>query len=107
MAVSYTHLDVYKRQSRAWTVFDAWWRRRIGVENMLSSVEVPVEILWKDVYKRQPQVIPVAAEHLRERLAEEGICLLYTSFLIAAALIFTGGYKSVSYTHLDVYKRQA
>jgi hypothetical protein len=37
--------------SRAWTVFDAWWRRRIGVENMLSSVEVPVEILW-NLYTR-------------------------------------------------------
>ena len=25
--------------SRAWTVFDAWWRRRIGVQRMLESAE--------------------------------------------------------------------
>lgn len=37
--------------SRAWTVFDAWWRRHIGVEKMLASVELPVEILW-NLYAR-------------------------------------------------------
>lgn len=36
------HMD----PSRAWTVFDAWWRRRIGVQRMLESAELPVEILW-------------------------------------------------------------
>jgi O-antigen ligase len=46
--------------SRAWTVFDAWWRRRIGVQRMLESAELPVEILWNmyvrlDRAQRQPE----------------------------------------------------
>ena len=46
--------------SRAWTVFDAWWRRRIGVQRILDSVELPVEILWNmyvrlDRAQRQPE----------------------------------------------------
>ncbi|NCD22024.1 MAG: O-antigen ligase domain-containing protein [Spartobacteria bacterium] len=46
--------------SRAWTVFDAWWRRRIGVQRILESAELPVEILWNmyvrlDRAQRQPE----------------------------------------------------
>ena len=82
-SVSYTHLDVYKRQ---------------GVENVYMPMFIPESLLQKE---------------------KDHVCLLYTSYTgkIRSALSEvsdisdvgmpdSNGVFAVSYTHLDVYKRQ-
>ena len=65
MAVSYTHLDVYKRQGLIGCVFTFiyfWLRGAIGFEKSMDSVPqgfiqmiapIPVSYTHLDVYKRQ------------------------------------------------------
>ena len=59
-SVSYTHLDVYKRQLYAYTYSGAY---KVGKENVLGSLEcgkLADIVVWAvsythlDVYKRQP-----------------------------------------------------
>ena len=70
-AVSYTHLDVYKRQDISW----------IDTTGRISSTN---EIIRKDSYYDNPCM--------------KDLCECKEN------IVYTG---SVSYTHLDVYKRQA
>ena len=61
IAVSYTHLDVYKRQEYATYIFpfirDAMLRFRMGEEkwsvSSLTNYKMVRSMAWLDVYKRQ------------------------------------------------------
>ena len=75
LTVSYTHLDVYKRQVIPWS------------NVMQPATTRPVSYTHLDVYKRQhqrrggPVVVPVVGEHdaREETQGQDVTCLLYTS----------------------------
>ena len=69
-AVSYTHLDVYKRQA----MDSVRTAKRLGAERAMI------------IYRRSEEEMPARIEEVKHA-KEEGV-------------------ESVSYTHLDVYKRQ-
>ena len=101
--VSYTHLDVYKRQcyiinNNGCPVprFNAVARWRVYFLYLGS-----VSYTHLDVYKRQEQGRPS-----REVAAELGICSDTLRSWLKAAGAPSPGQAAVSYTHLDVYKRQ-
>ena len=78
--VSYTHLDVYKRQ------------------NADSFLQRQVIVVFSEVWKLHAlcYIVGQIAGWLGVRYLS-GIC----------RLLYRGGFRPVSYTHLDVYKRQA
>ena len=104
-AVSYTHLDVYKRQA-------------IG-----SLKGMPISIMLIPFFSRTVMVLAVPSKDVYKRqrftvLSKRTWCLTKTRFL-GPGLVFMplGGFiwrcnrngsyhRTVSYTHLDVYKRQ-
>ena len=81
ISVSYTHLDVYKRQCE-----ESAWCEGSFVTALLSGEE------WKAPF--------VSAESAPACLEESKGTLVRGSFSVGSGL------KAVSYTHLDVYKRQ-
>ena len=74
-AVSYTHLDVYKRQG---------WNSVLG-KKRIDTRKIVLKI-WN--------------EEIEE---EQSVCYIYLQTRTSEDLDI---YKPVSYTHLDVYKRQ-
>ena len=75
-AVSYTHLDVYKRQSPAWT------------PSCRSASPEPVSYTHLDVYKRQPEITDAL-----ERL---GVQSLWSHQAEAAQLAHEGRHVAVA-----------
>ena len=53
MSVSYTHLDVYKRQHLAGTEASGLFEARLGAEEMPGKEVHAVSYTHLDVYKRQ------------------------------------------------------
>ena len=100
--VSYTHLDVYKRQaqrlSRLWRSYAGSLPAVVAGSNGLCS-SLAVSYTHLDVYKRQ-LLFPVDRQLHRCRVA---YCqhMLGRNFLLILVCR-----NAVSYTHLDVYKRQ-
>ena len=102
MAVSYTHLDVYKRQRVArWraqghdivvvpSAMSGETNRLIGLAKEISKSPNPREL---DVIASTGEQVTIAL--LAMAMHEEGL----------KAKSYTGP-QAVSYTHLDVYKRQ-
>ena len=117
--VSYTHLDLFVQKNRG------EWSNHLGF--------IPVSYTHLDVYKRQGKVIPLQEIHdevFASGSMGEGIAILpednkicspvkgTVSFLFPTAhaigiqsedgaeILIHIGIDSVSYTHLDVYKRQ-
>ena len=90
-AVSYTHLDVYKRQ-----VLNSY-----GISSIEEAEKITKDA-GLDVYDKVKKIQPICFETA---------CWAYT---IGAAIAIKKGCKTaadaaaatVSYTHLDVYKRQ-
>ena len=114
MAVSYTHLDVYKRQvlspdsekgiayTRKAGIMAVQEQKKTGMQMWQSSVwqkrPETVSYTHLDVYKRQGQI---ARKH--------NLLFIVDASQTAGVLpinIREMNIDAVSYTHLDVYKRQ-
>ena len=96
--VSYTHLDVYKRQAQPKAdYFDTF----VNSEDCTCIRNFCKEI--GDVYKRQVQVHP----HIVQILHIDQHAALALAQIHQTAHIVVGSVQTVSYTHLDVYKRQS
>ena len=85
-AVSYTHLDVYKRQ-----YVNSPWLIRITESDLVKAGGLQKEVL--------PELPPVS------HLVENEINVDFTQDVDTVRLAVRRP-NSVSYTHLDVYKRQ-
>ena len=133
-SVSYTHLDVYKRQylkrAKVLYAFVLFLKKTLISDNLVvrryekwytyteyvyfyerwnGGVRMQAILLAGGLGTRLQSVVsdrpkPMALigdkpfmEYVVHELARHGI----------QDIIFAGGYKAVSYTHLDVYKRQA
>ena len=113
-SVSYTHLDVYKRQYEKYTIFIVWFRdivcclfedwlcvfHRDAKPCVFNHGEVIETVTTaEDVYKRQvygdPAFVPITEE------CPKGQCT--NPYGWSKSMLEQ---ISVSYTHLDVYKRQ-
>ena len=141
-AVSYTHLDVYKRQSLIWSSLEesrACCCSPSGLEKVMvlrawAASRLPRlkwESAWRaglgersageDVYKRQNPTGAVAPVETRQEIAR--ICIKHDLIVLTdeiyrelrydgkphVSIASLPGMKErtpVSYTHLDVYKRQ-
>ena len=90
MAVSYTHLDVYKRQ----TLIPA------AAANILTKEPPPSKMQQKMVNKYL-HLLKLNLQHKWVVFVIAGGVIVVTGIAIASM-----GTSSVSYTHLDVYKRQ-
>ena len=112
-AVSYTHLDVYKRQSGTSSVFISlflitwnWFRT-----NCLSNVPCFVPRVWRSLFIFITTAITFRGTHRPRSTSgvftntlsptDRVLASIQYFFKIRSACCFT-----VSYTHLDVYKRQ-
>ena len=109
--VSYTHLDVYKRQvynreALVARLFAAGYVRRSQVDGPGQfSVRGDIVDIYADVYKRQLRAaaLPLILQDVPHVLqGVHGAAQLFVPQLGAQA----GIAAPVSYTHLDVYKRQ-
>ena len=78
VAVSYTHLDVYKRQ----------------VGNQLIEPDIPLHLLDRHLIALGYNFVGAFS------------CVLRVNLARSAGALVLDGLKPVSYTHLDVYKRQ-
>ena len=83
--VSYTHLDVYKRQVRG--VLPHMIERGSGDIIVTSSLAAHFPTPWEPVYASSKWAIDCFVQTVRRKVFKHGI-------------------RAVSYTHLDVYKRQ-
>ena len=99
--VSYTHLDVYKRQHTKWNckyhiVFAPKYRRKVFYEEKREDIREIIRTLckWKGVDIIEGEICP---DHIH---------LLLNIPPKISVSGFMGYLKAVSYTHLDVYKRQ-
>ena len=93
LPVSYTHLDVYKRQVR-----DCFRKIDTSSKYLLSLIN---DIL--DMSKIETDKMEIAHELFDfKSFAEELNQIIYPQTLEKEV-----GYETVSYTHRDVYKRQA
>ena len=112
--VSYTHLDVYKRQGLMVLMLLALIRNDL-IRNWQASL--PIDAPNRFVINIQPAQISGIKEFFTQQKIQDATILLSSDdggkqserreprrFLPAAALPF---FTAVSYTHLDVYKRQA
>ena len=70
-----------------------------------SALSFLLENLAKPVVFTGSQ-IPVSYTHLTNRRSETNVIRFNNRIFTAAANYLNGVYKPVSYTHLDVYKRQ-
>ena len=84
-AVSYTHLDVYKRQAL------------IGILNFINSITTSILSRYREIAMLQS--VGMTGWQVKQILIYEGIG--YSILGLLGSLI------PVSYTHLDVYKRQS
>ena len=112
MPVSYTHLDVYKRQARGQTVHPRHFQETIDAllyssdrsENYHYPVKY-VQLSWSEYYAIRilwacaPDILVEVMEARIEAMDPQA---LDPSDVALAAL----SQAPVSYTHLDVYKRQ-
>ena len=125
MAVSYTHLDVYKRQSLGYTPVkqqgrNLWYKSPLREETD-ASFKVNTELeKWYDFGSgKGGNIIALAAElyhsedvaYLLKRIEERTAYIRPASFSFGRQHSDNQPYQglrvgAVSYTHLDVYKRQ-
>ena len=101
--VSYTHLDVYKRQAHSRTKNLADVTRRADILIVAIGKE---RFITSDYVKKGAVVIDVGMH----RDAENHLCgdvdFADVEPVASAITPVPGGVGPVSYTHLDVYKRQ-
>ena len=103
MSVSYTHLDVYKRQVFAWMGMTGEENPFYEYYDEILEICREHDVTISDVYKRQMYTCGPTVYHyahignLRSYIMED---------VLEKALRYVGYDVTVSYTHLDVYKRQ-
>ena len=116
-SVSYTHLDVYKRQALKWSIRSNSQASRAGPVFVYA---LPLENLVQSMSgaNAQPQTADLGAEGSFEGLApgrylvialDHAEPLPYREADVAQRYLSLGQEVTltpVSYTHLDVYKRQ-
>ena len=95
-SVSYTHLDVYKRQNATIEFFDATLRST-PVKLRLEQIAATVDKLRLPELNGQS---PIKLDGVLKGVKQDGKISISGSIELATK-------ESVSYTHLDVYKRQA
>ena len=113
MPVSYTHLDVYKRQPAL------LWQENISVlkaaRDFYSTDLDSVVVNDKETYDLLAATGDFSGEGQPKLELYEEKTPLFASFYAESKLekalsqkvwLKSGGYLAVSYTHLDVYKRQ-
>ena len=121
VAVSYTHLDVYKRQKVGWLTLYAGIA---GGADIILLPEIPYDLdivveALKSRTKRGKRfsILAVAegaiskedAALTKKELKEKkknGVIYPSVAYEIGAQITERTGQEAVSYTHLDVYKRQ-
>ena len=106
MTVSYTHLDVYKRQALCWAGTSNADTIKVGVVLPYSG---PNSDLGNQVDKAFDLYVKLHAKDLGDNKIElvkrdEGPASGANARTVVTELITND--KAVSYTHLDVYKRQ-
>ena len=110
-AVSYTHLDVYKRQT--WNILSFF------PQNISANHISTVSYTHLDVYKRQGVrriIIDLSDKEIMSGKYHATVEISNNTVYMPAAFLRNIGYTvdwdsatrtmTVSYTHLDVYKRQ-
>ena len=98
MPVSYTHLDVYKRQALA----------RLCSSKVIIPEEVGCCGFAGDRGFTYPELNAYALRKLRPQIEAAGVSIGYSNSRTCEIGLTTnsGIPYAVSYTHLDVYKRQ-
>ena len=128
-SVSYTHLDVYKRQPELWTSYIAvekpvlWSASQVhGITTEMLADAPSFPSLWPELRSRLGQSVVVGHNPATERkflrrfpghgfgpwmdtLALGRMCVPGLADYSLSSLC--GALGPVSYTHLDVYKRQS
>ena len=125
VSVSYTHLDVYKRQTQDPAIMKRQLRYEfldtllsMGIGWMINSAMIILAAAVFFAHGIEVTELEQAEELLRPLIGPAAgiifaIALLFAGFAssatagMAGASIFAGMFGAVSYTHLDVYKRQA
>ena len=111
-AVSYTHLDVYKRQAvNKPTLADVYSQEFADFMEVFERVAIPEELQYTFFIEGGTMGVENAMKacfdwktrkNFEKGLETEGdICIHFRQSFHGRS-----GYTSVSYTHLDVYKRQ-
>ena len=102
-SVSYTHLDVYKRQFRDLPVIEDSRGRRIALAR-----NGEIAILDMDGRERATHRIPYGAHLLvgDGHIVSKGDRIAEWDPFTMPIITEKAGVVTVSYTHLDVYKRQ-
>ena len=98
-AVSYTHLDVYKRQELSARIMAVVRRRSFKGNDVVTFNELTIDI--------QSKVVKVKDQTLTLTRKEFDLLVYFVANkakVISKSAAVT--HISVSYTHLDVYKRQ-
>ena len=106
--VSYTHLDVYKRQILTGPALEAFLMRKRGAtwDNLplpafsLDDVDDETVAHFKQWAAKKGRIDKSVLDEPKDALMEK-LHLMNGPYLTNAAMLL-----SVSYTHLDVYKRQ-
>ena len=113
MAVSYTHLDVYKRQYKEYVADERYAKiaRRVGLCDASTPTDKAVDCLIEAIVKLMKatdrplsvQACGVSEAEFMSKVNE----LSYKAFEDQCTTANPVYPLAVSYTHLDVYKRQA
>ena len=119
-SVSYTHLDVYKRQWIGFAHFQDFfgssdfWRLikntvLISVYSLIFGFPVPIilAIVLNEIRTKWFKKVVQTVSYLPYFISIVVVCGMIKDFLQPSTGIINHVIKSVSYTHLDVYKRQA
>ena len=111
--VSYTHLDVYKRQGLPYSQLRTGLRRERWFDIVKVGVDMPRGELYDRINRRVDRMLADGLDVYKRQL---GHCIFFMEHPInpvcdnRIARIHRLGscrrFASVSYTHLDVYKRQ-
>ena len=118
MAVSYTHLDVYKRQVWLRTFYERFpsYSQENRELTFTFHVNRDGKIRYEDGFRKNNPYIPMLLPRIYRITAERDLELLQNDLLMfqenvqlkklrSGSCLFEQA-KPVSYTHLDVYKRQ-
>ena len=108
-SVSYTHLDVYKRQHLCYTICRVQLKvSHAPATNDALAVHTSFSklVILRGLTINITNSLLVSAEGSTILAALQDFVALVFPCLTAVFVLTRGGFVPVSYTHLDVYKRQ-